>query len=1633
MLERHRRLGWRRALAILVALTLFPTLAAADPFVLVDPGSTVYNRFAVIANDEIKVDKDTTIVGDVHGNDEIELKSGSRVEGDVSAVDEIDADGTVTGQITENAPLVALPSLPPEAELRALADRVFEDDTDFEDAVIDDIVFVDGDVEIEGDFGGRGTIIASGEIRLKKDGGLEPATSRVSLIAYEEIRLDKNRTFRGVLRSADEIRLDKETVFDGVLVADGEIEIKKDARITFEDFDVVVGPDDTVPPQLTVTAPEDTVVGDDTPEIVLTYSDNQSGVNPATLDVTLDGVSITADCTVGQQLATCEPPPLAEGAHAIDASISDVAGNVATVVSSFELVAETATDTLDLTAIADTYLEESAPDLRHGGEATLRQQGGARTRTLVRFDQAALDAALDGVTLVSATLELFIEQNDGGWGATGRSVGAHRVFAEWSEQQATWTTPGSDDPEIVPEGWIGGSANIVPVGTALHSDGQLGPVTFDVTRDLIEVQNGDPHLGWLLQNAEETLGGGVVYTAREGAPEQAPRLRLVLVPTGGDDTTPPRLTVPTPVEERFILDDTSPAIGVAFSDAESGVDLGSLVVAVDGIPLEGCTVTAEDASCEPFELAPGVHQITARIRDLAGNLAGADREIELVSRAPGGPVVTIDSPVDDFVTFESTVVVNGQVTSDEPVVTLTANGQPITLTDGAWSASVALAEGDSVIEIAAVDALGRQDAAAIGVTVDRTPPTLSVDSPRPNQIFNSPSVLVTGEVDDEFGIASFEVAGNPVAIVDDEYEVMVDLAEGTNRLTVRATDFAGNVTEISIDVFRRVPIELAISGPADGTLTSAQDVLVTGSVSDPAATVEVDGVAAQVTGNSWNATVPLSEGLNLLTAVATDGGGGVGTATTSVLRDTTEPSVVIAQPRDGSVTREDTIAVMGMVNDRLRGTGEAPLAITVNGQPATLTGQSFLVEGLALEPGDNTVTVEALDAAGNRGSASISVRFDNTASATLRVVSGDGQSGAVGGALPAPLVARVTDLAGQPVPNQAVHFQVSRGDGSLTDGLRQQIVTSDADGRASVPFTLGSDAGAGNHIVEASAPGFAGPATFIASAQPLAPASLIVDAGDQQVGATDARLPMPFVALVTDESFNGLPGVPVRFNVVDGDGRFDNGLTEITTVSDSDGRVEATLTLGSTEGVRSDAVWATFADIPDGPIAGFTASAMAVGDPALTSIVGVVLDNTDEPVPGVTMSVDGTTVEAVTDEDGFFRIEPAPVGTLLLHAEGTTATRDGTWPNLEFVLTTVPGRENDLGRPIYLLPIRTDQSVTVSETEGGTLVNPDLPGFALTIEPGSATFADGGKRGSVSATVVHYDKVPMAPNAGMQPRLVVTIQPEGTSFDPPARLTLPNTAGLAPGDETDFFSFDHDLGRFVSVGPGVVSEDGLTVTSEPGFGIVKAGWHCGDDPNSSGTTHDCPDCKKCEDNVCVKDLSQDGSDCTKKFRRPGRVCRDGKCVCAKPVNFQVDNVRSEEGHLIFEYTYESSTGEDNNIDLAKCTIEELVDYPGSDDPFVPPAPFVTQLANPTKMSAGSGAAGWLSDVHFKPGIAKPYTNGCFTAKQKYRYRCICTGINRPRTIQGGIRIQRCVSQLGDGRFLYTINKSGFNASMILPD
>ena len=628
-------------------------------------------------------------------------------------------------------------------------------------------------------------------------------------------------------------------------------------------------------------------------------------------------------------------------------------------------------------------------------------------------------------------------------------------------------------------------------------------------------------------------------------------------------------------------------------------------------------------------------------------------------------------------------------------------------------------------------------------------------------------------------------------------------------------DIDGDSVLNDSDAFPRDPSRsvlpvVTIDTPATLTTVGSSPVVVTGQLDPSATALTLNGVNIPVTGAVYTGSVALKEGHNTIVARMVDAAGVVSTASISVSLDLTPPYLTVESHTDGQKVYEPSVTLTGLVNDIVRGTIEDTQAnVQVNGIQAVISNRSYAAVDVPLVEGNNVIRVTGSDQVGNQSAQEINLVYERNTEGQVNIVSGQGQSGTINQALTQPLVVQVLDAAGQPVAEKPVVFRVSQGSGILAPGdvLQGQgyLAKTDVQGNATVTYQLGQRAGTANHKVSARVVGFKDDAIFYASASPNIGDKLSVNSGNNQRGGVHQPLPAPFVVAVTDNGSNTIAGARVQFEILEGGGRFLTPSTTptqpannqlITLVTDSDGRASAHYVLGGITGLDKQRVKATLLDGPAGQniTATFTASGFVTGEPGLTAITGTVLDNQDNPLPGVTIS----------------------------------------------------GVDNPLSAPIYMVKLNTE-SMVYAGLQDVELTLPKVPGFKLEVPAGSVTFPDGSKEGYLSVTVVNSSKVPMAPPNGMQPQFIVTIQPTGAKFDPPARLTLPNVDAHPAGAQVEMFSYDHDLEEFVAIGLGTVSKDSLTIQSNPGVGVVKAGWHCGAQPGGSGCCEGPGDCGPCEE------------------------------------------------------------------------------------------------------------------------------------------------------------------------------------------
>ncbi len=641
------------------------------------------------------------------------------------------------------------------------------------------------------------------------------------------------------------------------------------------------------------------------------------------------------------------------------------------------------------------------------------------------------------------------------------------------------------------------------------------------------------------------------------------------------------------------------------------------------------------------------------------------------------------------------------------------------------------------------------------------------------------------------------------------------------------------------------------------TITNAGMVTITGAAPG-GAFVELSGPGGSfqfpVTDDVFSADVVLSpNSVNalLFTTISACGGLRGPPTPTSITHDGDPPTLFIDFPANGADITTPTSDVAGRVSDLL---GVGNIAVTVNGLAAEVNvGQgnygTFFRPAVPLQSGQPTlIEAVATDSLGNERTAQIMVTQVEIPpdSPQMEVLSGNGQTAAMMGLLPSPIVVRVLHGDGTPFVNKVCTFKVTRSDGRLTTdgngaGSMMLQVHTDASGEALAYWRVGSDAGMGNNRVEVTSTSIAGTTQFCASAEPGPAHQINIGSGNNQVAEVESRAPMPLRAWVND-ACNAVPDIPVTFTVLRGNGRV-NGELSTTVSTGVTGHAEVNLELGPEPGVN--VVEATFAGNP-GRAAEFYAVGVMRDASCPTEFTGVVFDNANQPLQNATilLLINGAVIgQTVTDVDGHFLLDNLTAsGPAELHVEGDTVTAIGgqavpagmRFPALHFAPVVIPNVTNSLPMPVLLPPLLdvNDKVYSGTQTQDLEITCEGIDGLKMIVRAGTTvTLPDGTLVGpnnpgtvTLSLNQVQYEDIPMPMPNGAAPLFAWTFQPGGCHFDRPVEIVFPNMSGLPAGGIAYFLSFNHDTGRFEIVASGRVSDDGSEIRSDPGVGITNSGW-----------------------------------------------------------------------------------------------------------------------------------------------------------------------------------------------------------------
>ena len=299
-------------------------------------------------------------------------------------------------------------------------------------------------------------------------------------------------------------------------------------------------------------------------------------------------------------------------------------------------------------------------------------------------------------------------------------------------------------------------------------------------------------------------------------------------------------------------------------------------------------------------------------------------------------------------------------------------------------------------------------------TGDQNAPTVSLQQPVGGAAVGA-SVTIQGSATDDRAVTrvTYQLNGGEEQSVsitpaaNAGFSFSAELKAGQNVIVVNAYDAAGNLGYRSLNVTYgtsgagssdTLPPDIRISSPPTSTVVNTSSVPVQGTVWD---NVGVARIAYQVNGGpEQNVSFTGTTSVNYSTTVnglvpgirnsvvfnAYDTAGNKDSFSIGIIykassSDTVKPSLSVSSPASGSTVNSSSVNVQGQASDNVRvarltyqlnGGGEQAVSIT----PGASVHFSFSVG--SLQPGSNTLTLNAYDDSGNKASTSLSFSYSQS-------------------------------------------------------------------------------------------------------------------------------------------------------------------------------------------------------------------------------------------------------------------------------------------------------------------------------------------------------------------------------------------------------------------------------------------------------------------------------------------------------------------------------------------------------------------------------------------------------------------------------------------------------------------------------
>jgi hypothetical protein len=206
-----------------------------------------------------------------------------------------------------------------------------------------------------------------------------------------------------------------------------------------------------------------------------------------------------------------------------------------------------------------------------------------------------------------------------------------------------------------------------------------------------------------------------------------------------------------------------------------------------------------------------------------------------------GPGLMVSALSDRTATTVGTVNIAGTVESGNRLESVTVNGVDVTGTE--FTIPVTLPEGESVVTITASDEAGYQAKEIRSITLDKTRPLFTLDTPADNSASGSELIELSGAADpaDRVEVSINKATPQAAQRKNERFSKTVYLVAGINTIEVSATDLLGNRSAQKRTVYSNIgKADLAVTDPPCDIRTAIPTITIKGSVSAAATTVTIE-------------------------------------------------------------------------------------------------------------------------------------------------------------------------------------------------------------------------------------------------------------------------------------------------------------------------------------------------------------------------------------------------------------------------------------------------------------------------------------------------------------------------------------------------------------------------------------------------------------------------------------------------------------------------------------------------------------------------------------------------------------------------------------------------------------------------